>query len=439
MERKYFYARAVGSPHVVLQNIIAAVEKSGLASLVPLVKIERRARKEFYVFLAVDDENSRRIPGELGQTFQFYGIKFDEDNPLTPAEIKSMAQRQQVEIHGFNALQYRRREFLDPGDPFDQSDAWEPQEVSLESCDRFELLLHWLSAYGEGSWTAFKLACDALGVTNLRQDARSALRRLSLLGHIETSADGLRWSVSPACLVRFPDNPISGFLSGQRTKPFLHRVGEDRRLNKKHQSFYAGPPRVVLDSSVINTADQCADIGIVDAGITSTRLADFLPDLNEWKDSLQSLTSLRTAPYHIERWVSGSFHPCDTVFERDGVYYGETGMYRLSREADTTGRTMTTYFDEPAQRWLRGDWYGLRFLSLEAEGSYAHAVHDTEAGILLVPSTQRWPLLHERALTLASGLLPGRATNPDWLSYSNVPLDLARTLCGKLRVRLQEK
>ena len=40
--------------------------------------------------------------------------------------------------------------------------------------------------------------------------------------------------------------------------------------------------------------------------------------------------------------------------------------------------------------------------------------------------------------TFASGMLPGRAANPDWLSYPRVPLDLAKVLCGKLNVNLME-
>ena len=46
-------------------------------------------------------------------------------------------------------------------------------------------------------------------------------------------------------------------------------------------------------------------------------------------------------------------------------------MYRMHRDGDGSGRTLTLFFDEPAQRWLRGDWYGLRFLALEA-GTWRH-------------------------------------------------------------------
>ena len=435
MERKYFYARTVGTPEAALQKITTAVVDATLASQIPLVKLERGARGEFCVFLGVDSDESTGIPGGLGKILQARGIKFEEDSPLRPDEIKSMVQRQDIEIHNFNALQYQQMEYEDPGDPFDQSDAWQPQEASPESCALVERLLHWLSVRGEGTWEGFNQACNVLKVAEDRQEARSALRRLSLLGHLELSDDGSRWSASPAVLVRFPENADGGFLAGRRTGSFLRRVREFWQINETPQSYYSGPPRLDLNSGV---AENTAALEITDAGATSTRLTALLPDLNEWKDSLQSLDNLRVTSYGIERWQSGRFQPCDNVYARDGVHYGEPGMYRISLEGDRTDRTMTLFFDEPAQRWIRGDWYGLRFLSLEAGQTCIEAVHDSGDGELLIPASQRWPLLYERALTLASGMLPGRAANPDWLSYPRIPLNLAKVLCRKLNVNLME-
>ena len=82
----------------------------------------------------------------------------------------------------------------------------------------------------------------------------------------------------------------------------------------------------------------------------------------------------------------------------------------------------------------------MRFLSLAAGGGGLDAVqHSARDGALLIPESQRLPLIYERALTLASGLLPTRAENPNWLSYPLIPLSLAETLCGKLNVNMSEK
>ena len=114
-------------------------------------------------------------------------------------------------------------------------------------------------------------------------------------------------------------------------------------------------------------------------------------------------------------------------------------MYRLTRDGDRTGRALTLFFDPASQRWFRGDWYGLRFLALEALPGGVNAVYRSDRRELLIPDSQRWPLLYERALVLSSGLLPKRAPNPEWLSYPRVPLTMARRLCEKLNVVLQEE
>ena len=406
---------------------------------IPLVKLERKSRGEFYVFLGVDGDENARIPGGLGQSLQNQGIRFEEDFPLRPDEIQSMVQRQDIEIHGFDSLQYQHRIYEDPGDPFEQSDTWQPQEASPELCARYERLLHWLSFHSEGVWESFAQACSLLEVANDSQESRSAFRQLTLLGHIDCSADGSRWSVSPAALVRFPDSPGNGYLAGQRTESFLNKLVELYSMTEAFQSHYPGPPRIELDTGFSQVDEGITNLGIADAGATSSQLAELLPGLNVWKDSLQQLPGLSTVPYHIERWCGGDFLACDTVYERDGVYHGESGMYRLRRDGDSSGRTLTLFFDASAQRWLRGDWYGLRFLALEAGQDGVETVYDSANEELLVPASQRWPLLYERALTLASGLLPSRAANPNWLSYPRIPLNLARTLCHKLNVNLTEK
>ena len=439
VERKYFYARTVGNPQSVLGDIINIVQDADLASEIPLVKLEKNPRREFYVFLGVESSEGPRIPSGLGAVFAARNIYFEEDYPLRPEEIRPMVQRQDIEIHGFQALQYRRQLAQDPGDPFDESDSWQPNEPTSEERERYDRLLQWLSARGEGTWAAFAQACEMLEVTEDRGTARSAIRRLSLLGHMDCSADGSRWSISPSALVRFPDNKEDGFISGQRTSTLIHNLGALAPMSKTIQSHFAGPTRFSWDNGPAFSSDSLANLGVEDGGVTAERLAELLPELHEWKDSLQPLPGLSTTSYRIEKWQGDKFLPCDTVRERNGVYEAETGMYRLSRDGDKTSRTLTVFFDLPARQWLRGDWYGLRFLALEAGRSGAIAVHDSSYGKLFIPESQRWPLLYERALTLASGLLPHRTKKPGWLSYSRIPLGLAQMLSRKLNVDLMEK
>ena len=439
LERRYFYARTVGYSRDVLERIIGVVQDADLASQIPLVKLERNPQSEFYVFLGVESSESSRIPGGLGKIFASQGIYFDEYNPLSPYDIRSMVQRLEIEIHGFNSLQYRRQAALDPGDPFDHSDSWLPHQPTFEECNRHDRLLQWLSARGDGTWAAFAQSCEVLEVAPDIRMARSAFRRLSLLGHIDRSDDGSRWAASPAAFVHFPDDGGGGFLTGQRTAALIRKLNAVQPLDVTIHSHYAGPPRFSWESEPGLASGSLSELGIVDAGTTASRLAELLPELYEWRDSLQSLGGLSTLPYVIERWQDGDFMPCDTVRESNGIYQAEAGMYRLTRDGDRTGRALTLFFDPASQRWFRGDWYGLRFLALEALPSGVNAVYRSDRRELLIPDSQRWPLLYERTLVLSSGLLPKRALDPEWLSYPRVPLSMARRLCEKLNVDLQEE
>ena len=330
----------------------------------------------------------------------------------------------------------------DPGDPFARpSDAWSaPPSASPEANADFTRLLYWISARGEGTWAQFRDAAQTLGVVQDRDGARSAVRRLILLGHVDQSDDGARWSASPPALVRFADGAGGGYVAGARTPSFLSELERYGALKESPQEYYAGPPRIEPAAAVSRDAGIAERLGIADAGIASERLADALPSVDGWKDSLKAVEGIIPASYDVvERWEGGEFRRCGTLSLRDGRYRGESGMYRFIRANDATGRTPTLFFDEPSQRFLRGDWYGLRFLSLAASGGLDAVRYSARDGALLIPESQRLPLIYERALTLASGLLPTRAENPNWLSYPLIPLSLAETLRGKLNVNLLEE
>ena len=113
-------------------------------------------------------------------------------------------------------------------------------------------------------------------------------------------------------------------------------------------------------------------------------------------------------------------------------------MYRLTRGNDRNAYQIVLYLDQPNQRWLRGDWYGLRFLAYDSVGLDFEVTYDSSTNNLLIPVDERWPMLYERALVLASGSLPGRAENPKWLRYSGVSSELVYLLAEKLNVSITE-
>ena len=142
-------------------------------------------------------------------------------------------------------------------------------------------------------------------------------------------------------------------------------------------------------------------------GVVSVQLARLLPDLEGWKTILTAIDRINTTHYNIEIWNGNRFSSCDTFYERDGQYFGESGMYRLTRGKDTNTYQVVLYLDQPNQRWLRGDWYGLRFLAYDSTGRDFEVTYDSSTRNLLIPIDERWPLLYERALVLASGSLAG--------------------------------
>ena len=315
-----------------------------------------------------------------------------------------------------------------PSDPFAQTSEPIRKRTSAKLGSQFEKFLYWLSAGGGGTWQTFVEACLTLDIVEERQHARSVLRRLRLLGHVDCSQDGSRWEVSPAALVTLPSEPDKGFLTGQRLPSELGEEGSFHTLT--HQPDYQGPPRVELPSDGSHALTTAV-------GETSTELAEILPTIDEWKNSLQQMPKLLTTQFDLQLWDGRRFQPCNTFYEKDGKYHGISGMYRL-RSVDARFQYDTTlFFDEPSQRWLRGDWYGLRFLAVGAGAG--DVIYEKNTNSLLIAEAQRWPLLYERALVLASGLLPEIIGNRNWLRYQRMPLALAETLCHKLKLRLQQE
>lgn len=174
------------------------------------------------------------------------------------------------------------------------------------------------------------------------------------------------------------------------------------------------------------------------AGVASVLLAQSLPNLEDWADTLTTIDRISTAYYNIEIWNGSRFVSCDTFYERDGQYVGESGMYCLTRNEEANPYRRVLYLDQPNQRWLRGDWYGLCFLSYHSVGRDFEALCDFSTNDILIPKDERWPLLYERALVLASGILPSRAENPKWLRYSGVSSELIQLLSKKLNVSIRE-
>jgi hypothetical protein len=153
-----------------------------------------------------------------------------------------------------------------------------------------------------------------------------------------------------------------------------------------------------------------------------------------------------TTPDSVERFDTSKL----TFVEEEGlrvqggeVCSGKPGLYRLNYENPSGEFQLTVHYD-PARtkerRLLRGEWYGLRFLAVHQSRKYLKAIWRSDGGgVLAVPNRQRWPLLYERALVLATGILPARMHPSGLLCYHGIPLNLAQTIASRLGVAIEQQ
>ena len=176
-----------------------------------------------------------------------------------------------------------------------------------ERCDQ---LLHWLSATAEGTWQTFKNVCNVLQLVDDVNTERSIFRRLILLGYIESSENGQKWSICPTALVQCPTDQNVYFLTGQQTPMLIEHLREYYDVETLPQPNYQGPSCIRING--IFTDDVAFNgFNIVHTGTISVRLAQLLPNLEGWKDILPVVDRLSTTTYNIEVWDGRRYIQCD--------------------------------------------------------------------------------------------------------------------------------
>jgi hypothetical protein len=436
-ERRYVGIPTVGRTANVLDRIKRVVLASDQTHVIPVIKVEKKAHGQFYVFLAVEGVESQQLPEAIKRVLNLAGLSMAQAFwPLAPDEIKSMVSTAEIETYGFSALQYRSLWDQDFGDPYDVSDepASAPPEGDKQLQDAYDKLLYWMSAQAEGTWETFVKACIALNLALAPIEARWIFRRLMLLGHAECATDGMRWTITPAALVLRSSRDGLWFLCGQRTPKLISHLSLHSTLVHVPQAGYLGPSRVEVQPLSDTEFDPNSDHTLYSAGDVSLELAALLPDIDGWKATLTFIDKINTATCSMERWDGRSYEACHDFYQRGDTYVGPSGLYRLTRG----NYQMVLYFDQDLQRWLKGDWYGLRFLVYKTAGQECEIVYETDTRQLMIPVAERWPLLYERALVLATGELPFPAVNREWLCYDDVSIELAVMLANKLGTSIKE-
>jgi len=344
-------------------------------------------------------------------------------------------------IHNFRVpIPYKPVVPSNDPDPFNLSSETPITTVSSIPSETYDHLLYWLSSLGCGSWESFRSACNALKIP----EPKRVLRRLKLLGHIETSTDGSRWSGTPITLVsvRASDpNQQEFILCGQRSLNLLSFLKLEQYAISCIVRVQGNAPRCIRvclphteDISRLVNALVGHGFPIHNEGNASFEFAQALPSWQEWMQTLPRISApilgYRYEYYNVQ---NSRFARCD--------FPNRTGMYQLTHERLQLPPRVC-FFDQLKNLWLQGDWYGLRFLALQHDHQTLNAHYDRETASLYIPRSQRWSEIYERALVLASGCLPN-VVETDFgrtlLHYQGIQAEVAELLTSKLNINLHQE
>ena len=423
--RWYRGFRTVANPKTFVQTVSECIQRNNLSEYVPVLRLEKRARGEFYFFVGIDSDYKGLVPEQV-QEFLFELPPFRSpvgEEPFELDDIRSMVSGElDVQEYG-TRIAYNRLESGPIDDPFNLQDAGELRSdpATGKAIDR---LLVWASATGVGSWEVVRQAGRLLGLEPEAGAVRRLVRGLRLLGHLEFSGDGQRWSAAPSVLVQITPagGPSEFALCGSRDSALLKRLAETGELSLDPQP--AGSTRVRW-----RPGEGAAPLP---TSRSSELLARALPDLRGWMASLPALVGLEPGAHRFKAYDGRGFS--------DATFNGQAGFFQVFargiKASASEIRPRYTVFHDPERGFLQGDWYGLRFLTLSGERALSGARLDPAGRRLALPTEERWPEIYERALVLASGLLPTQRGG--WLIYESIDPPVARLLGEKLGLPILE-
>lgn len=385
-----------GQPASWVQELASYVRRNQLTETVSEVLIEKGARGQFYSFVGFETE----YEGQLGSAEELVTncpLLNNCVGIVNRSEFESMASKGVSLSTLGQTIDYRKLHWELLDDPFAMEAL--PDPLPMEAANK---LLWYLSSLGSGTWAVFQRACRALGLTADGAASRMA-RSLRLLGHLELSDDGTRWSITPA-------NTISAALPGGQN--FTFRVGARLPSAEGRSTGQAnGPDRLSLEPD--DYVSRHAALELTKALPSAFNLIPHLTAYGPPANPRNRYGRYSTVGIHA---VSNPDRP---------------GLYEISEPDDRKLNLLLTN----EGRWVGGDWYSLRFLAMLQDGLLVPARYSRATWELALMPDQRPPAIFERALVLASGLLP--TWRNDWLIYRNIPPEMAAELCEKMHTPLE--
>jgi len=415
---KYLLFRGYGNRLHRRNEIRHIIRNLHLGMEVESLKFEGGQGNLFYFGIGINVENPldrqpsvtvRRLIDAIGQQpIPNRNLFFFDSNEIT---------------RGFLRDNYEYDSFLEPirfipGVPFNDNgfDGYDLADTDMNGLDdslAMNRLLWWCSAKGEGSIQIFNEVADLLCPDS---NAGSIMRKLRLLGYVELDQDGRRWWVVPTTIVHTTD--AGSYLAGKVAPAMFCSLPEYATSTTN-----GGPMRIGVDA----WGESCGIPVVSDPALT---MADLLPEADTWRSGLRGEPDIEPHRYTLRLYDGCTFNE---YAEYDPV----PGFYEVQRR-EGIQRTKRVVFD--GQRWFSGAFYDLRWLAKKIAGANMMVRLD-EHGTLFVPEAERWPLLYEHPLVLASGTLPvaGTIGKQRALAYTSVGTEVAKVLTGKLGIELTEE
>lgn len=292
-----------------------------------------------------------------------------------------------------------------------------------------DLLLHWMSERGAGTWAELRRAVRWLSSAD---DVRpSAIAHLfASLGHIEISWIENRWAAAPPVLTILPFAGSHALLTGGRTRTLerkLHEVTADDQDLFVFEHRQDAPTAILVaaeDDSVIEKL--AARLGVHYDYCVADRLSRILPTVaGALKEARESPPVRGFGVRRLVRSKGGYFHWLEVDSDRfPGLYEYASYSRPEFRFVPEAGRHLIV--DKYTGIYAELQRLQLNVLTLEMDGP---------TGDLVVPLYAPLPVLQARAAAFCSGL--GPLSQAGSKRYPNVPLDVAERIAASLGQRLR--
>jgi hypothetical protein len=323
---------------------------------------------------------------------------------------------------------------------------WPDEETAQQRTESYDRLLQWLSTTCSGSIQTFRNACAELGLDEDGMQAKRIMRRMRLLGHIETSPDGSRWMVAPPAIVQIVYGESNRFfLSGGRDIPLIRELGKWASIEQAPMRDGSAPTSIFLDvydedGLLERLVDESLNPRLHMAFSVAQWFIERWPTVFEWAQMLDSLDGVSPDLFCLRRYDAGGWEPV--------VAAEEPGLYEFWDESDEHGPKPWEKSGARPQKcllrlkdgtWRRGDWYGLAFVARHAQDGHCPAIYKDSTHQLAIPRVWRWPEFFERGLVLASGRLPScrRVGSEIWLIYQGINESLLQMMQSKLDLQIE--